>query len=666
MNVVPGDSRTTRSGKIYGETVLVLNPSTPSKVDFDISAHSEISDAELSLLVDPSLTDSHVETNPLDLSVKECAMGKPKIKENAKEVREPQVIEEVKKLEDAGSKPVTGDKSDGSAEPGQYTEMANELCKILKPQLETEIMPKLNDIQNALNDPNTGLVNRTKHLETTINTKKTGLVARMDRMENVLNNGDESVSKKVKNFSPLVDKILPMDTRLTALEIFAALPNAALDTKISNVEADVQAATTKVNELETSVTNLQGTRLATPVEGSVTNVDLEQIRANKRKCVELSEKLELASNYIDSMHKDMSSMKKQLLAHSAKNMSNDLIVGGIREEDEAEDCKDVTRQFFMNKMNLNVLQEDIVEAYRSSFSNTKNIRSKMVRIPPVMFVKVTEKLRKQVLANSWRLNNLKDETDGYGYYVKQSMPEEYRAVRAKYKEDYDTTKDEYWNQKEGDNKPDCWYAGANYVKDKKIIEEPVKLPTPREMLFMSLELKKKLMEIEVRYSTSRSESYSHFIGAAVLVEAQNEVKLAYMRIKRDQQRADHIMLAYRLKLSDTEIQQGSVSNGEHFGDLEVMRVLEEQHKVNVAVFVARQYGGIPLGKNRFKHIKDVTEEALAKVDPPVLVIAKSPKPARTDTTRGRGRDNQFRGRGRGFNARSNSAFSRGRAYDGFR
>ena len=97
----------------------------------------------------------------------------------------------------------------------------------------------------------------------------------MDRMENVLNNGDESVSKKVKNFSPLVDKILPMDTRLTALEIFAALPNAALDTKISNVEAEVQAATTKVNELETSVTNLQGTRLATPVEGSVTNVDLE-------------------------------------------------------------------------------------------------------------------------------------------------------------------------------------------------------------------------------------------------------------------------------------------------------------------------------------------------------------------------------------------------------
>ena len=71
--------------------------------------------------------------------------------------------------------------------------------------------------------------------------------------------------------------------------------------------------------------------------------------------------------------------------------------------------------------------------------------------------------------------------------------------------------------------------------------------------------------------------------------------------------ADHIMMAYWLKQS-TDIQQGSTSNGEHFGDLELMKVLVNHNYVDVVVFCARHYGGILLGHNRLVNIKTLQKK----------------------------------------------------------
>ena len=75
----------------------------------------------------------------------------------------------------------------------------------------------------------------------------------------------------------------------------------------------------------------------------------------------------------------------------------------------------------------------------------------------------------------------------------------------------------------------------------------------------------------------------------------DDVRVVYTKVKKMDQRADHIMLAYCLKHEDT-LTEGSVSNREHFGDLEVMKVLKFQERVNVVLLVVRIYGGVHLGK----------------------------------------------------------------------
>ena len=77
-------------------------------------------------------------------------------------------------------------------------------------------------------------------------------------------------------------------------------------------------------------------------------------------------------------------------------------------------------------------------------------------------------------------------------------------------------------------------------------------------------------------------------------------------------------------------QKGSVSNGEYFGDLEVMKVLKFQERVNVVLLVARIYGGVHLGKMCFRLIKEVAEEALTQVPGQIFCL---PKPQCTEKKR---------------------------------
>ena len=98
-----------------------------------------------------------------------------------------------------------------------------------------------------------------------------------------------------------------------------------------------------------------------------------------------------------------------------------------------------------------------------------------------------------------------------------------------------------------------------------------------------------------------------------------------------------------------DIQQGSVSNGEHFGDLELLKVLVNHNYVDVVVFCAWHYGGILLGRNRLVNIKTTAEEVLLILNRMTFI---PPKEQRV-TSKGHGVGTLNRGRGNGgFRGRS--------------
>ena len=191
----------------------------------------------------------------------------------------------------------------------------------------------------------------------------------------------------------------------------------------------------------------------------------------------MADRLDLTADIVQGLVNDVASMKRQVLNNSALHMSNDLVIGGIRIEDDEEDPKQATIRFLQNKLSIKADEADIMEAHHSENTTERTTQKKLVTIPPVMFIHTSETLRKRILRSTWKLKSLKDNVDGYGYYVKQSMPEAYRAVRAKYQHDFDAIKEHNLNLKEGKKKIECWFSGDQFFKEGEIVQEKILPPT---------------------------------------------------------------------------------------------------------------------------------------------------------------------------------------------
>lgn len=69
-------------------------------------------------------------------------------------------------------------------------------------------------------------------------------------------------------------------------------------------------------------------------------------------------------------------------------------------------------------------------------------------------------------------------------------------------------------------------------------------------------------------------------------------------------KATHNMYAYRIQEQNGVINEGNDEDGEHGAGIILTNLLEVLDAKNVLVVVSRWYGGIKLGPDRFKHIKD--------------------------------------------------------------
>ena len=145
--------------------------------------------------------------------------------------------------------------------------------------------------------------------------------------------------------------------------------------------------------------------------------------------------------------------------------------------------------------------------------------------------------------------------------------------------------------------------------------------------------------------------------------------MAFMRIRHMKRYADHIMVGYRFR-KEGKIVQGAVNDKEYYGDQEVLTAILKAQAVNVAVFVAREYGGIPLRGLRFDSIKEVSTEVLRLMSfekVPSEVPIQSPKKQRAPHQRwyghvGQGSETNFKGRGDARPARGRQV--QGSAYMG--
>lgn len=97
------------------------------------------------------------------------------------------------------------------------------------------------------------------------------------------------------------------------------------------------------------------------------------------------------------------------------------------------------------------------------------------------------------------------------------------------------------------------------------------------------------------------------------VDTTSDVQKAYNKICQDAPAIDHIPMAF-VAQHEGESTSGLVDDKEHGAGHRVLKAIREMGEHNIAVFVARRFGGEHIGASRFDVISKLASKAILQLN----------------------------------------------------
>lgn len=113
---------------------------------------------------------------------------------------------------------------------------------------------------------------------------------------------------------------------------------------------------------------------------------------------------------------------------------------------------------------------------------------------------------------------------------------------------------------------------------------------------------------------------SKYAASSFPVQSEGDFKEAIKALLKDKKfrQADHNIVAYRITGPDGRLLEykndGYNSPAKEAGaGLMILEIMRQKRVENLCVVVTRWYGGVHLGADRFKHVRDATVEILNEI-----------------------------------------------------
>ena len=331
----------------------------------------------------------------------------------------------------------------------------------------------------------------------------------------------------------------------------------------------------------------------------------------------------------------LKSLNDKVAMLTARSMENNITISNLEKDSgKEENCKQNVLEFLRAQVEIDADENEIYVAHRIGKWSKKQEH------PRMMVVRLKHPLKERIFSNIKNLKGKKNES-GRPFYVNKQLPDQIVARNKLIKRQVQEIKSKEYhlptNQKSKiEVRKKIVYTDGNPV--------PEQLPVPNiEETFPDNVEKEKQAKMKLATAEPITEENSTFFAYAVRAGQIHEVRRAYKKIKRLHPGADHIIAAYSIRGG----QKGYQDDGEHNAGFKLLQELDPDAKddnpinpdeaedaeeggaqfktvnqrrkaatgpaPNVAAFVVRIYGGIQLGSNRFKYIKQVARDALEKL-----------------------------------------------------
>lgn len=422
--------------------------------------------------------------------------------------------------------------------------------------------------------------------------------------------------------------------------------NLRMDNLYTDIHGAVSGVIPKLNQAVSDVHDLQ-TRMST-IETS--NKRLIDMLSQTRR---LGKDISTMQGIIQKNSQQLQHTNTKLLDLTKRGMEQNLMIYGVddsvtcwdyivpmnqehtqeheleqetnrRDRPQKELYKHSVIKFLQTRMRLDLEVEDIWKAHRVGMKRSN-------RCQP-MIVKVSYAAKELIMEN---ISSLKDQVDGFGQalFIKEQIPE---GIIEKKKQ---TSARLRALKKENEDRPQEQKNTITVIQDRIVvnglIDKPeVQTPQPRD-LFPDLDEQKKIDEIaaKIQQTDPQNVKNSSFVGHAVTVQSTREVNLAYKALAQRYPAVDHIFMAYALK-EEGQVKHNHCDDNEHGGGNCIHRVLLQDKIKDTAIFIARRYGGLHLGLDRFQVIEQVTKQSIKLLHPDYVSKPREEKKRNQTENRG--------------------------------
>ena len=423
----------------------------------------------------------------------------------------------------------------------------------------------------------------------------------------------------------ITDPDTGLETKVTDLEKAIWETDDGLNDKVDDLITVVKDPATglvsKVNQLLENAPTVSDS--ANPSGGQSAQLNTQQYDQLNRRIVDLENKVaygefqsQVVLSWADNMYKDHKSLKKQVSFHAAKHHANELIVGGIQ-EDDSSNLKKSAIQFLEDKLNVKIAQGELYHARRvgkqgkiiqvEEEDDQGALQVRKIQCPHHMVVKCSPPLKSRLLAKKKLLSGLVD-PEGYKYFVAQYLPDSFKAAQNKHREEVTRIMTQN-SKKQPKDKIPVRVTGTDLYVNNKVKLGFIQPPSPGDVCQHKLHFNRELDSFELIRTRPITKEGNTFQGFTVRVSKLLGVSIAYSKVRIAAPKARHLMCAYNVSgMKD------SCDDGEDHAGLLIAKMIKTANLTNVAIFMARETGPDQLGARRFDIIRDVVKELFQLLD----------------------------------------------------
>ena len=327
---------------------------------------------------------------------------------------------------------------------------------------------------------------------------------------------------------------------------------------------------------------------------------------------------------------DLTTRIENLELNNSKKM---VIISGLYVSGQKEHLIDELYDFFQTALQLNIKIED---AYFLGSITPKSI---------VITLQTVDD-RKQIITAKPRLKNIKQQGRDNKIYINEYLPPTTNEKRRREREVIAMSRPE---NPEEEHQVSYTAEGLN-IKGQ-VYKKKISVPTPRELVNISPEDLEKIFEMRTKRSADIERSRSIFTAYTAKVQTLQQVRNIYTKVRLVQPEARHVVCAYSLDHPQPFFAQDYQDDQEPGAGRAILQFMDMNNIQNRVVIVARKYGGIRMGNERFQCYVQAAKEAIQADLPNAKLVTKQDLPESRFPMRTRRQNNRNRYRG-GYSQRA--------------